>query len=59
MSERSLADKAMDTIVQFIAENLGKFSQQTRLANMIQNFGILSLKDDYIEVKIIRNVFDK
>ncbi|KMR91542.1 hypothetical protein FE63_15695, partial [Staphylococcus aureus] len=44
VSERSLADKAMDTIVQFIAENLGKFSQQTRLANMIQNFGILSLK---------------
>ncbi len=41
VSERSLADKAMDTIVQFIAENLGKFSQQTRLANMIQNFGIL------------------
>lgn len=59
VSERSLADKAMEVIVQFIAENLGKFSQQSRLANMIQNFGILSLKDNYIEVKIIRNIFEK
>ncbi|MEB7460416.1 cassette chromosome replicative helicase [Staphylococcus borealis] len=57
VSERSLADKAIEVITQFVAQNRGKFSDDTALKNMIENYGLIALKDDYIEVKIIASVF--
>nr|CCP90039.1 unnamed protein product [Staphylococcus aureus] len=57
ISERSLADKAIDVIIQFVAQNRGKFSDEGALKNMFENYGLISLKDDHIEVKIIANVF--
>ena len=57
VSERSLADKAIEVITQFVAQNRGKFSDDTALKNMIENHGLIALKDDYIEVKIIASVF--
>ena len=57
VSERSLADKAIEVITQFVAQNRGKFSDDTALKNMIENHGLIALKDDYIEFKIIASVF--
>lgn len=57
VSERSLADKAIEVITQFVAQNRGKFSDDTALKNMIENYGLIALKDEYIEVKIIASVF--
>ena len=57
VSERSLADKAIEVITQFVAQNRGKFSDDTALKNMMENYGLIALKDDYIEVKIIASVF--
>ncbi|MDO0983536.1 cassette chromosome replicative helicase [Staphylococcus hominis] len=57
VSERSLADKAIEVITQFVAQNRGKFSDDKALKNMIENHGLIALKDDYIEVKIIASVF--
>ncbi|MFN1718298.1 cassette chromosome replicative helicase [Staphylococcus aureus] len=57
VSERSLADKAIDVIIQFVAQNRGKFSDEGALKNMFENYGLISLKEDYIEVKMIANVF--
>ena len=57
VSERSLADKAIEVITQFVAQNRGKFSDDTALKNMIENHGLIALKDGYIEVKIIASVF--
>ncbi|MBF2757937.1 cassette chromosome replicative helicase [Staphylococcus sp. GDY8P57P] len=57
VSERSLADKAIEVITQFVAQNRGKFSDDKALKNMIENYGLIALKDDYIEVKIIATVF--
>ena len=57
VSERSLADKAIEVITQFVAQNRGKFSDDTALKNMIENYGLIALKDNYIEVKIIASVF--
>lgn len=57
VSERSLADKAIEVVTQFVAQNRGKFSDDTALKNMIENYGLIALKDDYIEVKIIATVF--
>ncbi|MCG2192749.1 DUF927 domain-containing protein [Staphylococcus epidermidis] len=57
VSERSLADKAIEVITQFVAQNRGKFSDDTALKNMIENYGLIALKDGYIEVKIIASVF--
>ncbi|MCI2773915.1 cassette chromosome replicative helicase [Staphylococcus petrasii] len=57
VSERSLADKAIEVITQFVAQNRGKFSDDTALKNMIENYGLIALKDDHIEVKIIASVF--
>ncbi|MEL0537200.1 cassette chromosome replicative helicase [Staphylococcus debuckii] len=56
-SERSLADKAIEVITQFVAQNRGKFSDDKALKNMFENHGLIALKDDYIEVKIIASVF--
>ncbi|HFQ1301766.1 TPA: DUF927 domain-containing protein [Staphylococcus aureus] len=57
ISERSLADKAIDVIIQFVAQNRGKFSDEGALKNMFENYGLISLKDDHIEAKMIANVF--
>ncbi|EHJ07405.1 cassette chromosome replicative helicase [Staphylococcus simiae] len=57
VSERSLAEKAIDIIVQFVAQNRGKFSEGSKLANMIENYGLIELKDDHIQVKMLANVF--
>lgn len=57
VSERLLADKAIDVIIQFVAQNRGKFSDEGALKNMFENYGLISLKDDHIEVKMIANVF--
>ena len=57
VSERSLADKAIEVITQFVAQNRGKFSDDKALKNMMENYGLIALKDDYIEVKIIASVF--
>ena len=56
VSERSLADKAIEVITQFVAQNRGKFSDDT-LKNMFENYGLIALKDNHIEVKIIASVF--
>ncbi|MCY1591375.1 cassette chromosome replicative helicase [Staphylococcus pettenkoferi] len=57
VSERSLADKAIEIITQFVAQNRGKFSDDTALKNMIENYGLIALKDNHIELKIIASVF--
>ena len=57
VSERSLADKAIEVITQFVAQNRGKFSDDKALKNMMENYGLIALKGDYIEVKIIASVF--
>ncbi|MFH4902969.1 DUF927 domain-containing protein [Staphylococcus cohnii] len=57
VSERSLAEKAIEVIVQFVAQNRGKFSEDEKLSTMIENYGLIELKDDHIQVKMIANVF--
>lgn len=57
VSERSLADKAIEVITQFVAQNRGKFSDDKALKNMFENYGLIALKDNHIEVKIIASVF--
>ena len=57
VSERSLADKAIEIIVQFVAQNRGKFSDDTKLSKLIENYGLISLEPDHIQVKIIASVF--
>lgn len=57
VTERSLADKAIEVITQFVAQNRGKFSDDKALKNMMENHGLIALKDEYIEVKIIASVF--
>ncbi|MEX6379029.1 cassette chromosome replicative helicase [Staphylococcus saprophyticus] len=57
VSERSLAEKAIEVIVQFVAQNRGKFSEDTKLSTMIENYGLIELKEDHIQVKILKNVF--
>ena len=58
---RSLNDhwqiKFIEVITQFVAQNRGKFSDDKALKNMMENYGLIALKDDYIEVKIIASVF--
>ena len=44
VSERSLADKAIEVITQFVAQNRGKFSDDKALKNMIENYGLIALK---------------
>ncbi|CAC8366873.1 Superfamily II helicase and inactivated derivatives [Staphylococcus aureus] len=57
VSERSLAEKAIEVIVQFVAQNRGKFSEDEKLSTMIENYGLIELKDDHIQVKMIANIF--
>lgn len=55
--ERSLADKAIEVIIQFVAQNRSKFSDSNTLSLMIENYGLINLKEDHIEVKIISKIF--
>ncbi|MFO3720487.1 DUF927 domain-containing protein [Staphylococcus felis] len=57
VSERSLADKAIETIIQFVAQNRGKFSEDNRLSTMVENYGLIELKDNCIQVKMLKDVF--
>lgn len=57
VSERSLAEKSIEVIVQFVAQNRGKFSEDAKLSTMIENHGLIELKEDHIQVKILKNVF--
>ncbi|MCH4432405.1 cassette chromosome replicative helicase [Staphylococcus haemolyticus] len=57
VSERDLSSKALETITQFVAQNRGKFSEDNKLSNMIENYGLIELKDDHIQVKILKDVF--
>lgn len=57
VSERSLADKAIDTITQFVAQNRGKFSEDSKLSTIVENYGLIELKDDHIQVKMLKDVF--
>lgn len=57
ISERSLGDKAIDVIVQFVMRNRGKFAENGKLSTMIENYGLIELKDDHIQVKMLKNVF--
>ncbi|PKI12179.1 hypothetical protein CW743_09010 [Staphylococcus shinii] len=57
VSERSLSEKAIDTIVQFVAQNRSKFSEDSKLSIMVENYGLIELKDDHIQVKMLKDVF--
>lgn len=59
VSERSLADKALETITQFVAQNRGKFSDDNRLSTMVENYGLIELKEHCIQVKILKDVFKR
>ncbi|OLF29193.1 hypothetical protein BSZ11_13595, partial [Staphylococcus sp. 47.1] len=47
----------IELIVQFVAQYRNKFSDDGRLSNMLEGFGLIELKDDHIQVKIIAKVF--
>ncbi|MFW2424644.1 cassette chromosome replicative helicase [Staphylococcus cohnii subsp. cohnii] len=57
VSERSLQAKSIEVIVQFVAQNRGKFSEDAKLSTMIENYGLIELKEDHIQVKMLKNVF--
>lgn len=57
VSERSLADKAIDVIVQFVMRNRGKFAENAKLSTMIENFGLIQNRDNCIQVKMLKDVF--
>lgn len=57
VSERNLAAKAIDSVVQFVARNRSKFAENEKLSTMIENYGLIELKDDHIQVKILKDVF--
>ncbi|WP_250882034.1 cassette chromosome replicative helicase, partial [Staphylococcus saprophyticus] len=57
VSERSLAAKAVDSVVQFVARNRSKFAENKKLSTMIENYGLIELKDDHIQVKMLKDVF--
>ena len=58
VSERDLSSKALETITQFVAQNRGKFSEDNKLSNTIENYGLIELKDDHIQVKILKDVLN-
>ena len=57
IAERSLGDKAIELIVQFVAQYRNKFSDDNRLSIMLESYGLIELRDDHIQVKIIASVF--
>lgn len=61
VSNRNIADKAMDTITQFILTNNAYFSRNSWLNNNFSNYGFISYdsKNDYIKADILKDVFNK
>lgn len=59
ISERSLTEKAMTAIIQYVAVNKGKFIKDGSLSNMIENNGTIIIQNDYVEVKIVRSIFER
>ncbi|HDF4598087.1 MULTISPECIES: DUF927 domain-containing protein [unclassified Mammaliicoccus] len=59
IAERSLAEKSIEVIVQFVAQYRNKFSDDDRLSIMLESYGLIELRDDHIQVKIIASVFKK
>jgi hypothetical protein len=57
VSERSLSTKALDVVVQFVARNRSKFSENEKLSTMIENYGLIQLKNDHVQIKMLTNVF--
>ncbi|MES3704978.1 hypothetical protein ABFE52_04065 [Staphylococcus ureilyticus] len=57
IAERSLANKAIDVIVQFVMRNRGKFAENAKLSTMIENFGLIENRDNCIQVKMLKDVF--
>ncbi|WP_301402376.1 cassette chromosome replicative helicase [Staphylococcus haemolyticus] len=57
VSERSLGAKAIDSVVQFVARNRSKFAESKKLSIMTENYGLIELKDDHIQVKMLKDVF--
>ncbi len=57
ISERSLGAKAIDSVVQFVARNRSKFAENEKLSIMTENYGLIELKDDHIQVKMLKDVF--
>ena len=57
VSERSLGAKAIDSVVQFVARNRSKFAESKKLSIMTENYGLIELKEDHIQVKMLKNVF--
>ena len=54
---KGLADKSVETIVQFVVQNRGKFSEDNKLSTMTENYGLIELKDGHIQVKMFKDVF--
>ncbi|QUM67022.1 DUF927 domain-containing protein [Staphylococcus delphini] len=61
VSNRSLAEKAIDTITQFVLTNYAYFSRNSWLNNNFSNYGFISYdsKNDYIKADILKDVFNK
>lgn len=61
VSNRNLAEKAIDTITQFVLTNYAYFSRNTWLNNNFSNYGFISYdsKNDYIKADILKDVFNK
>lgn len=57
VSNRSLAEKAIDTITQFVLTNNANFSKSNSLDNNFSNFGFIVYNDSYIRVDILKDVF--
>ena len=57
VSERSLGAKAIDSVVQFVARNRSKFAESKKLSIMTENYSLIELKDDHIQVKMLKDVF--
>ncbi|WP_150868195.1 cassette chromosome replicative helicase [Staphylococcus aureus] len=57
VSERDLSSKALETIVQFVAQNRGKFSEDSKLSTIVENYGLIQLKENCVQVKMLKDVF--
>ncbi|MDT4051842.1 DUF927 domain-containing protein [Staphylococcus arlettae] len=57
VSERDLSSKALETIVQFVAQNRGKFSEDSKLSTIVENYGLIELKENCVQVKMLKDVF--
>lgn len=58
VSNRSLAEKAIDAITQFVLTNNANFSKSNSLDNNFSNFGFIVYNDSYIRVDMLKDVFN-